>query len=242
MSAVPSLQLHCRAMQARDVDAVMAVERLAYDFPWTAGNFLDSLSAGYEAELALDARGDVAAYRIAMVGVDEMHLPNPDLSTAAGRDRHLAPLEPLHHAVVALAAAERGSTWREALDLHVHDAFLWRLLHPGASERGGGEHGGCQAGGARAFVDGSGNVLACNAMPIRIGSLLTSSLADLWSLPTRDELRAHIEATAPGCDGCALLAGCRGGCRGHAWLLSRGRFDALDPTCVAVGAHPGNAA
>ncbi|MCP5270651.1 MAG: ribosomal protein S18-alanine N-acetyltransferase [Burkholderiaceae bacterium] len=70
-------------MQARDVDAVMAVERLAYDFPWTAGNFLDSLSAGYEAELALDARGDVAAYRIAMVGVDEMHLLNltvrPDL-------------------------------------------------------------------------------------------------------------------------------------------------------------------
>ena len=83
MSAVPALKLHCRAMQARDVDAVMAVERLAYDFPWTAGNFLDSLSAGYEAELALDARGDVAAYRIAMVGVDEMHLLNltvrPDL-------------------------------------------------------------------------------------------------------------------------------------------------------------------
>lgn len=83
MSAVPALKLHCRAMQARDVDAVMAVERLAYDFPWTQGNFLDSLSAGYEAELALDARGDVAAYRIAMVGVDEMHLLNltvrPDL-------------------------------------------------------------------------------------------------------------------------------------------------------------------
>lgn len=83
MSAVPALQLHCRAMQARDVDAVMVVERLAYEFPWTAGNFLDSLSAGYEAELALDAGGAVAAYRIAMVGVDEMHLLNltvrPDL-------------------------------------------------------------------------------------------------------------------------------------------------------------------
>lgn len=83
MSAVPALQLHCRAMQAGDVDAVMAVECLAYEFPWTSGNFLDSLSAGYEAELALDARGAVAAYRIAMVGVDEMHLLNltvrPDL-------------------------------------------------------------------------------------------------------------------------------------------------------------------
>ena len=88
MSAVPSLQLHCRAMQARDVDAVMAVERLAYDFPWTAGNFLDSLSAGYEAELALDARGAVAAYRIAMVGVDEMHLLNLTVAPPHQRRGH----------------------------------------------------------------------------------------------------------------------------------------------------------
>lgn len=70
-------------MQAGDVDAVMAIERQAYDFPWTSGNFIDSLSAGYEAELLHDARGALAAYRVAMVGVDEMHLLNltvrPDL-------------------------------------------------------------------------------------------------------------------------------------------------------------------
>lgn len=83
MNAVSTLKLQARPMQAGDVDAVMAIERQAYDFPWTTGNFIDSLSAGYEAELLLDARGALAAYRVAMVGVDEMHLLNltvrPDL-------------------------------------------------------------------------------------------------------------------------------------------------------------------
>lgn len=83
MNAVSTLQLQARPMQAGDVDAVMAIERQAYDFPWTSGNFIDSLSAGYEAELLRDARGALAAYRVAMVGVDEMHLLNltvrPDL-------------------------------------------------------------------------------------------------------------------------------------------------------------------
>jgi ribosomal-protein-alanine N-acetyltransferase len=76
MNALPAPTLHFRPMQVSDLDAVMPVEQACYEHPWTRGNFIDSLSAGYEAELALDPAGQVVAYRVAMVGVDEMHLLN----------------------------------------------------------------------------------------------------------------------------------------------------------------------
>ena len=47
----------------------------AYEHPWTAGNFADSLRAGYEAQL-LCAGEDVLGYFVAMKGVDEVHLLN----------------------------------------------------------------------------------------------------------------------------------------------------------------------
>jgi [ribosomal protein S18]-alanine N-acetyltransferase len=65
-----------RAMHAADLDAVMAIEAQAYAFPWTRGNFIDSLAAGYVAWVLVDARGGVAAYLVAMHGVGEMHLLN----------------------------------------------------------------------------------------------------------------------------------------------------------------------
>lgn len=68
-----------RAMTARDVDTVVGIEARAYSFPWTRGNFIDSLAAGYETEVlhVLDA-GEVAlvGYYVAMAGVDELHLLN----------------------------------------------------------------------------------------------------------------------------------------------------------------------
>jgi [ribosomal protein S18]-alanine N-acetyltransferase len=68
-----------RPMRADDLDAVMAIEAAAYDFPWTRGNFIDSLAAGYLAlVLAQGQRGEGAlvAYLMAMRGVGEMHLLN----------------------------------------------------------------------------------------------------------------------------------------------------------------------
>jgi ribosomal-protein-alanine N-acetyltransferase len=71
----PGPQLQLRAMLARDVDAVAAVEATAYSFPWTRGNFIDSLAVGYAAEL-LEADDQLAGYFVAMAGVDELHLLN----------------------------------------------------------------------------------------------------------------------------------------------------------------------
>ena len=57
------------------IDAVMAVETRAYPHPWTRGNFLDSLSAGYEAQM-LRAGSTLLGYFVAMRGLDEVHLLN----------------------------------------------------------------------------------------------------------------------------------------------------------------------
>lgn len=57
------------------LDAVLAIEAVAYPHPWTRGNFEDSLRAGYQAQL-LVAGEEVIGYYVAMMGVDEVHLLN----------------------------------------------------------------------------------------------------------------------------------------------------------------------
>lgn len=66
----------CRAMTVQDLDAVTAVEVAAYGFPWSRGNFADSLRAGYLAEVLQGDDGSVLGYFVAMPGVQEMHLLN----------------------------------------------------------------------------------------------------------------------------------------------------------------------
>src|SRR6186713_63087 len=64
-------------MTAADLDEVMLLETGVYPFPWTRGNFIDSLAAGYVAQLLRDGRdGRLLGYFVALAGVDEMHLLN----------------------------------------------------------------------------------------------------------------------------------------------------------------------
>ena len=65
--------------------AVLQVERSAYEQPWSATNFTDSLSAGYQAQLlvAHTPQGpEVLGYFVAMKGVDEVHLLNITVAPA----------------------------------------------------------------------------------------------------------------------------------------------------------------
>jgi ribosomal-protein-alanine N-acetyltransferase len=73
----------CRPLTSRDLDAVMRLEVQAYDFPWTRGNFVDSLLAGYWAHALFqseapsdDCPAELLAYAWAMAGVGEVHLLN----------------------------------------------------------------------------------------------------------------------------------------------------------------------
>lgn len=65
-----------RPMTPADLDRVLAVEVRAYGFPWSRGNFSDSLAAGYVAELLQDADDTLLGYYLALPGVDELHLLN----------------------------------------------------------------------------------------------------------------------------------------------------------------------
>jgi [ribosomal protein S18]-alanine N-acetyltransferase len=62
-------------MTEAQLGAVVALEQQVYEHPWTEGNFLDSLRAGYHARL-LVAGAELLGYYVAMQGVDEVHLLN----------------------------------------------------------------------------------------------------------------------------------------------------------------------
>jgi ribosomal-protein-alanine N-acetyltransferase len=88
MSALMRPEPYLCPMQYGDVDRVLVVERAAYSFPWTRGNFIDSLAAGYLAELLLSDDAGLIGYYVAMAGVDEMHLLNLTVAPAQQRRGH----------------------------------------------------------------------------------------------------------------------------------------------------------
>jgi [ribosomal protein S18]-alanine N-acetyltransferase len=113
-----------RSMQVQDLDRVLAVEKLAYSFPWTRGNFIDSLAAGYTAELLVDPHDELIGYLVAMTGVDEVHLLN--LTVAP-------PWQGLGHAATLLDVLEAharavGATtlWLEVRDSNERARHVYR--------------------------------------------------------------------------------------------------------------------
>ena len=82
MNAAMHPATHLQPMTVASLDALMPIELAAYAFPWTRGNFIDSLAAGYAAEVLTDERGHVLGYFLAMAGVDEMHLLNITVAPA----------------------------------------------------------------------------------------------------------------------------------------------------------------
>jgi len=75
-------------MTIAELDAVVTIEAAAYPFPWTRGNFIDSLAAGYPARVLLGDGQRIAGYFVAMQGVDEMHLLNLTVAPAEQGQGH----------------------------------------------------------------------------------------------------------------------------------------------------------
>jgi ribosomal-protein-alanine N-acetyltransferase len=88
MSAMQDLRrfdrLDYAPMEMADLDEVFAVEQSVYPHPWSRGNFIDSLNAGYHAWVLRDD-GELAGYFLLMAAVDEVHLLN--VSVAESRQR-----------------------------------------------------------------------------------------------------------------------------------------------------------
>ena len=77
-----------RPMHELDVPVIVAIERVAYQFPWSEGIFRDCLRVGYVCRV-VDIGGDMAGYGIMSVGAGEAHILNVCIA-AEYRGRGLA--------------------------------------------------------------------------------------------------------------------------------------------------------
>jgi ribosomal-protein-alanine N-acetyltransferase len=96
VSAVLQPQRRLQPLAEADLDAVLAIERELYEFPWTRGNFHDSLTAGYSC-WALVEDGGLIGYAVVMLAAGEAHLLN--LSIAADRQKRGHGARLLRHVV-----------------------------------------------------------------------------------------------------------------------------------------------
>ena len=71
-------------MQVDDLPEVLVIENDVYPYPWTRGNFLDSMYNGYQTWTLREASGALAGYFLLMLAVDEAHL----LNISVRRDLH----------------------------------------------------------------------------------------------------------------------------------------------------------
>jgi ribosomal-protein-alanine N-acetyltransferase len=104
MSAVLQPVPQFEPMAAADLRSILEIEQKIYEFPWTAGNFRDSLRAGYSCWVCRFGEA-LIGYAVVVVAAGEAHLLNLSVAPDAqnrGHGRHL-----LHH-VVGVARA-RGA-------------------------------------------------------------------------------------------------------------------------------------
>ncbi|MES2414249.1 MAG: ribosomal protein S18-alanine N-acetyltransferase [Pseudomonadota bacterium] len=88
LKPLQALEAQFEAMTTASLDAVVQIEKTAYEHPWSQGNFSDSLNAGYQAQLLTGGAGpdgELLGYFVAMKGVDEVHLLNITVAPAHQR-------------------------------------------------------------------------------------------------------------------------------------------------------------
>jgi ribosomal-protein-alanine N-acetyltransferase len=80
-----SAALRLLPMSLEHLGAVLAIERRAYEFPWTEGNFRDSLHTGYSSWVLLD--GDVVqGYSLMSMAAGEAQILNICVTPARRRE------------------------------------------------------------------------------------------------------------------------------------------------------------
>lgn len=77
MSALLKPAVDCYVpMGEADLSEIATIETDIYPFPWTRGNFLDSVRAGYSVWVLRDAAAALVAYSVMTLMLDEAHLLN----------------------------------------------------------------------------------------------------------------------------------------------------------------------
>ncbi len=115
-----------RPMTIAALDGVLELEVAVYAFPWTRGNFVDSLVAGYTAWTLNHVDGDLIGYCVAMSGVDEMHLLNITVAPAARRRGHARRL--LGELVQVCRLRRSARLWLEVRESNAQAREAYRRL------------------------------------------------------------------------------------------------------------------
>jgi [ribosomal protein S18]-alanine N-acetyltransferase len=104
MSTTLKTQYQFRPMQMDDLDAIMAIEPYIYPYPWTRGNFSDSLTSGYSAWVLLEQE-KIIGYALLMMVLDEAHLLNLSIAKSHQKQglgrlllEHMLKIAKNHHA------------------------------------------------------------------------------------------------------------------------------------------------
>lgn len=91
MSALLNNIPRYRRMTERDLDTIMAIENSVYPYPWTRGNFKDSLRESYHCWV-VEVADEIIGYSVLTVAADEAHLLNLSIAShwqRLGRGREL---------------------------------------------------------------------------------------------------------------------------------------------------------
>ena len=87
MSAVLQAQQGFEPMGERDLEPVIEIEQRIYAFPWTRGNFRDSIRAGYSCWVCRSG-ADLLGYAVLMLAAGEAHLLNLSIDSKFQRRGH----------------------------------------------------------------------------------------------------------------------------------------------------------
>ena len=122
MSAVLSSTLpRLRTMQVTDVPAVMAIERVAYEFPWNENILRDCFKYGYVCKV-YESRAGIIGYGIISIGAGECHFLNICIAPSYQKSGHGARL------VAQLLEVARAAHVRTALlEVRASNTAAFRL-------------------------------------------------------------------------------------------------------------------
>ena len=131
--------IEIRPMHELDVPAIVAIERAAYQFPWSEGIFRDCLRVGYICRV-IDVGGIMAGYGIMSTGAGEAHILNVCIADDY-RCRGLA-----RRVLVNLLDRARAAGMHEAfLEVRPSNTTAARLYHSMGFEQVGVRRGYYQA-------------------------------------------------------------------------------------------------
>jgi ribosomal-protein-alanine N-acetyltransferase len=115
MSAVRTGHPGLRPMTEADLLNIQPIEQASYDYPWSMGNFIDSLREGYSMwvrEAGVEgARDAVIGYYVLMAAAGEAHLLN--LTVAPEWRRHGLGRELLAHCMARACAHDADQLFLE---------------------------------------------------------------------------------------------------------------------------------